>query len=308
MLKQMYNAELNKLQKKIEDEIMETFYCWELLDEHGALVKKEDIYKLAIMEDRMRYYEEKGILVYDENVPILERITDDSRLGNDLPEAPLRISYMRHPEFPRYNVTPEDWREFRLSFDKESFLFRMTLPLRNAALKEKIEKETALMEKLFLEGDRSNTDKCMDEYMLTKSMEILAPLIKEREELYEIIRREMGFDYHDLMRLRELEKMRDKLLELESNKERLEFLERYEQYRPEIFKEFEESRKEIDYMLSRLEQCNDNNKNKNNDKVFDIQHFLENVKNNTIFKDDRDKKEKVPVERPKIPASPWGRF
>jgi hypothetical protein len=170
------------------------------------------------------------------------------------------------------------------------------LPRRNSALKQKIDEETAFIKKLFQEGNGKQADQRLDEYMLAKSMEKLSPLIKEREELYEIIRREMGFDAYDLQRLAELEKMRDRLITLESREERLEFLERYDEYRLEIFKETLDSRKEIDFALSRLETIDKDKHDKGN--LFNLRDYLDNVKNVRIMSAvaDADKK-RTPEER-----------
>jgi len=293
-----YNIEVKKMEEKIKKEVLEAFDLWELVEEHEALVAKDDIYKLAILEDKVKYYQSKGILVYHEDTPLLERIKDDSflRVGNDFPEAPLRLSFLDHPHFDRTGMSLDQWREFRLSHDKGSLLFRLTLSKRNAALRGKIQEETTLIKRLF-QDEKNQTDKVLDEYALTKCKEKLLPLIKEREELHEIIRREMGFDYTDLKRLSELEKMRDKLFELESNKARFDFLERYDEFRPEMFKDLYASRKEIDYMLSRIEKEKEKeNGKKDNDKIFNLQYYLENAKK-MRFNSDKDKNERIPEER-----------
>lgn len=304
----------NRILKMVRRDLSEWYKLWNKLDKHGKKFTKNDLSRLNLLDEKINYYQEIGILEDAGNAAIIkgpiQKIKEALGIGNTNADT-LKISFkardnLNRAYYEQEGIDFDDLRRIRLDYHGDSIVGAILHKIKDWNLEYKINKECKLMQCIFEHNYQNKYDQKFNNRMIELNMEnYIKPMAEARTEYWEIIKRngrlklniglfkipiireKIAFDSYDLQDLADLERVRDAYIYPDSIEQETLNL----QTKDDDYLEHVKNRSEF---LGIIEKENGNDIKVEN-KVLDLKGYMKAAKDNRV-----DNTEKAREESPRV--------
>lgn len=303
-----------RIEKMVKRDLNEWYKLWHKLDRHGKKFSQKDLYRLNLLDEKIRYYQKIGILEDAGNAAIIkgpiQKIKEALGIGNTNADT-LKISFkarevLDRAYYEQEGIDSDDLRRIRLDYHGDSIVGAILHKIKDWNLEYKINKECKLMQCIFEHNYQNKYDQKFNNRMIELNMEnYIEPMAEARTEYWEIIKRngrlklniglfkipiireKIAFDSYDLQDLADLERVRDAYIYPDSIEQETLNL----QTKDDDYLEHVKNRSEF---LGIIEKENGNDIKVEN-KVLDLKGYMKAAKDNRV-----DNTEKAREESPRV--------
>lgn len=289
-----------RIEKMVKRDLAEWNKLWNKLDKHGKKFTKKDLYRLNLVNEKIDYYQEIGILVSNGDSSRLKEVFQKIKeaFGRNKQSADtLKINFKERDCLERFVLEEEGinkvaYRKIRLSYQGGSIIGALLHKVKDWQLNRELKKELKLAQCIFEHNYQNKFDHRYDNRMIETNLKTYEPLIDEHTDLWEIIKRngkwklniglfrfpikreKIAFDQIDLADLTYDELLRDSVVYPASKDEETQQLQHLdEKYKDEL--------KERGKFLGTIER-DDEEYALNNDKVIDLKTYSELALKNRV--------------------------